>query len=160
MEIAPGIYSEEPVWMISLVPQARAAAAGLGPLPGGELHLLLKAVLWIEAVVMLVAGLYLFFLNRFSEPLWPWRPDPISHRIMAGFPLAWAAWAPTLALAGSWAEARVGILLNIIWLGVLLATLAVFRSQFDLSRRPTRIYGGGIAILFVLAVLSYLLQSV
>lgn len=153
------LYIEEPIWMISLVPDARAAWAGMGPLSGGELSALLQAVLWVETAVMLVAGLYLLFLNRVSEPMWPWRPDSISHRMMAGFALAWAAWAPTLARAESWGEAKVGVLLNLVWLGALLALLLVFRSRFDLSRRPTQVYGGVIAGLFILLAISYLIQG-
>jgi hypothetical protein len=152
------LYIEEPIWMVSLVPQARAAGAGLGPVPGEAIHSLLQVVLWAEAAVMLVAGIYLFILNRASEPYWPWRPNSTSARIMAGWPLAWAAWAPTLALAETWAEASGGVLLNIIWLGGVLASLFVFRSRFDFSRRVTRAYVAVTGALFALLLIGYLVQ--
>ncbi len=154
------LYIEEPVWLLTLVPDARAAWAGAPPLPGGEINPPLQIVLWGQAAIMLVAGLYLFFrAHKDSDPLWPWRPNPMSARMMAGWPLAWAAWAPTLARAESWGEARAGVLLNIIWLAAVLASLVVFQSHFDLSRRPTRIYAAVIAVLLVLLVVFFFLQS-
>lgn len=152
------LYIEEPIWMVSLVPQARAAVEGAGPVPGATIHVLLQTVLWAEAAVMLATGMYLFLLDKFDNPLWPWRPDRISARIMAGWPLAWAAWAPTLALAETWSEARGGVLLNVIWLAAMLASLVVFRSQFELSRRLTRIYAVVISLLFALLLIGYALQ--
>lgn len=153
------LYIEEPVWMFALVPQAQAVAAAIGPVSGAPTHPLLQVALFVEAVVMLVAGVYLFFLNKVADPIWPWRPDLVSARILAGWPLAWAVWAPTLALAGSWREAQSGVLLNIVWLGAILVSLVIFRSQFDLSQRSTRIPAAVIAALFVLLLIGYLLQT-
>jgi hypothetical protein len=153
------LYIEEPVWMLTLVPEARAAWVGQPPLPGGDVHFLMQLVLWIEAMVMLVAGVYLFFLNRSSGKYWPWQPDPVSHRIMAGFPLAGTAWTITLAWAESWGEAKAGVLLNIIWLGALLATVLIFRSQFDLSRHATRIYVAVMAAFCVLLLILFVVQE-
>ena len=153
------LYIEEPVWMLSLVPEARAAVAEIGPVAGGEIHPLLQFSLWAEGALMLVAGVHLFFMNKVPEPRWPWRPDLVSARIMAGWPLAWAAWAPALALAENWGEARGGVVLNMIWLATILASLVAFRSQFDLSRRPTRFYAAVIAVLFTALLIGYLLQT-
>jgi hypothetical protein len=152
------LYIEEPIWMLSLVPGAQAAAPGAAPALGGVVNLFSQGVLWAEALVMLVAGIYLFFLNRVSTPFWPWHPDLVSARVMAGFPLAWAAWAPALALSPYWTEAQAGVLINIIWLGAMLTSLLVFRSQFDFSQLPTRVYTAVIAVLFGLLLLAYLFQ--
>jgi hypothetical protein len=152
------LYVEEPAWMLSLVPEARSAAAAAGPLAGAAIHPVLQAGLLIEAVVMLAAGIYLFFLNKFPDPNWPWKPDLVSARILSGWPLAWVAWAPSLAFAGSWLGARAGVLLNLVWLGALLASLFIFRSQFDLSKRNTRIHAGVIAALFIILLGGYLIQ--
>jgi hypothetical protein len=154
------LYIEEPVWMLSLVPQAEADAVGISPLPGGEIHPLLQSVLWVEVLVMLAAGVYLFLMPGIAEPRWwPWRPDLLSARIMAGFALAWAVWAATLALVPAWAEARRGVLVNIIWLGTILVSLVIYKSHFDVSRRTTRIYGGVIAALFAFLSLGYFLNT-
>jgi len=153
------LYIEEPVWMFSLVPEAQAAAAAAGPLTAAPLHPVLQAVLLLEALVMLAAGVYLFFLNKFPDPMWPWKPDLVSARILAGWPLAWVAWASTLAFAGSWLEARGGVLLNLVWLGAVLVSLLVFRPQFDLSNRSTRIHAAVTGGLFVLLLAGYLLQT-
>jgi hypothetical protein len=152
------LYIEEPVWMLSLAPGAQAAATSAGPVPGAAINLFSQGVLWAEAVVMLAAGIYLFLLNRAEKPFWPWRPDLVSARVMAGFPLAWATWAPTLALARRWVDAQAGVLLNIIWLGAILASLLVFRAQFDFSQRPTRVYTVVVGALFGLLLIAYVLQ--
>jgi hypothetical protein len=153
------LYIEEPVWMFSLVPEARAAAAAAGPLPGAPVNPFLTGVLVFEALVMLGVGIYLFFLDRFPNPIWPWKPDLVSARVLAGWPLAWAAWAPALAFAGSWAAARSGVVLNLVWLGMVLLSLLLFRSQFPLSQRSTRIHLAVTAGLFVLILGGFLLQT-
>ena len=121
--------------------------------------MLTKVVLVAEALVMLVAGSYLFFIDRFKNPAWPWQPDLVSARIMSGFPLAWTAWAVTLALAPTWGEARAGVFLNIIWLGTILASVLVFRSQFDLRRRTVQVYSAVTTILLLALAGVYLAQG-
>lgn len=152
------LYIEEPVWMLFLVPQARAAAAA-GPLAIGSIHPVLQVVLLVEAAVMLVAGIYLFFINKFPNPSWPWLPDLVSARVLSGWPLAWAAWAPALAFAGSWSAARAGVLLNLVWLGAVLTSLFIFRSQFNLSQPATRLHVAVMGTIFALLLAGYLLQT-
>ncbi|MEP7199190.1 MAG: hypothetical protein ABI874_05160 [Chloroflexota bacterium] len=152
------LYIEEPVWMITLVPQAQAAA-GNAVVPGAAVMSLTQIVLLVEAAVMLVAGVYLFFINRIANPIWPWKPDLVSARIMAGFPLGWTAWAVTLALAPTWGEARGGVLLNIVWLAAVFLSVIVFQSKFDLSQRNTRIYLGVIGVLTVALAAVYFMQG-
>ena len=152
------LYIEEPVWMVTLVPMAQATA-GTAAVPGGAIQPLTQVVLWVEAVVMLVAGLVLFFQNRLPRPVWPWQPDLISARIMSGFPFAWAAWAPVLALSSTWGEARRGVLLSLIWLGAMLVSLIVFQSKFNLRQRATQIYMGVIAVLFLAQAMTFVLQG-
>jgi hypothetical protein len=153
------LYIEEPIWMITLVPQAQAAASS-ALVPGGPVLLLTKLVLGIEAGIMLVAGLYLWFAPRLANPnWWPWKPDLVSGRVMAGFPLGWVAWALTLAAAPTWSEARGGVLVNLVWLAGMLLAVLVFRRQFDLRQRPVQIYTGVIAALFAAVGLVYLFQS-
>ena len=108
---------------------------------------------------MLVAGIYLFFIERVADPIWPWKPDLVSARVMAGFPLGWAAWAATLALAPTWGEARGGVLLNIVWLAAVFLSVIVFQARFDLRRRKTQLYAGSIAILSGVLSVSYVMQG-
>jgi hypothetical protein len=152
------LYIEEPVWMFTLVPQAQAAA-GAAVAPGGAIQPFTQIVLLLEAALMLLAGLYLLLMDRIAISLWPWRPDRISARIMAGFPLAWAAWAPALALAPTWGEARGGVLVSMVWLAAMLVSLIVFRSRFDLSRRPTQLTLAVIAVLLISQAASYFTQG-
>lgn len=153
------LYIEEPVWMFSLVPEARQAAAAAGPLIGERVNPFLVGVLLIEAAVMLVAGVGMFFQKRYPNAFLPWKPDLVSARILAGWPLGWVAWALTLALASSWEAARSGVLLNLMWLGAVLASIFVFRGQFDLSQRATRLHIGGVAALFALLLAGFIIQG-
>jgi hypothetical protein len=153
------LYIEEPLWMITLVPQAQAAA-GNAIVAGGQVLLLTQIVLGIEAVVMLVAGLYLWFVPQIENVRWfPWKPDLVSARIMAGFPLGWVAWSLTLAAAPSWAEARGGVQVNLVWLIGMLFIMLVFRARFDLSKRPTQIYAGFLTALIIAIGLVYFIQG-
>jgi hypothetical protein len=151
------LYIEEPIWMLTLVPQAQAAAPG--GLPGAEILPVTRAVLLVEAAVMLLAGLYLLFQDRVPVVAWPWMPDSTSRRIMAGFPLAWAAWTPTLSLASSWPEARAGVLLNVLWLGAVVVSVILARGTFDLGSRLTRLYIAIAAVLAVLLMFSFIAQE-
>lgn len=153
------LYIEEPVWMITLVPQAQAAA-GNAIIAGSQVLLITKLVLGIEAVIMLIAGVYLWLAPRMENPTWlPWKPDLVSARVMAGFPLGWVAWALTLAAAPSWAEARGGVMVNLVWLGGILISVLVFHARFDLSKRVTQIYAAVIALLIAALGLVYFMQG-
>lgn len=152
------LYIEEPLWMLTLVPSAQAAA-GAATMPGGAIQPLTQVVLFIEAGVMLLAGLALFFMNRMPRPLWPWPADLVSARIMSGFPFAWAAWALVLALAPTWGEARRGVLLSLVWLGAILVSLIVFQSRFNLRQRSTQIYMAVVAVLFLAQAITFVLQG-
>jgi hypothetical protein len=152
------LYIEEPVWMFTLVPQAQAAA-GAAVAPGGVVLPFTQIVLFIEAAVMLVAGLTLLFMDRITNPLWPWQPDHISARIMAGFPLAWVVWALTLGLAPTWGEARGGVLVSMVWLAAMLVSVLVFRSRFELGRRTTQLYLAVIAVLLIAQAATYFTQG-
>ena len=153
------LYIEEPVWMLTLLPQAQAAA-GSAIVPGGEVLLLTKLVLWLEAAVMLAAGLYLWFVPKMENPKWwPWKPDLVSARIMAGFPLAWVAWALTLAVAPSWGEARGGVMLDVAWLGAIFLSTIIFHRLFDLRSRITQVYLAVAGVLMVLLAAAYVMQG-
>jgi hypothetical protein len=133
--------------MLTLLPQSEAAIAGQAVLPGGAINLFLKAGLFVEAVIGLVYGVGVFFIRRFPNLL-SWQPDEVSARILAGWYLSYAVWAPTLALASSFGESRGGILVNIVWLVSTVLALLIWRKDFDLSHRATR------AMLLVSAALA------
>lgn len=149
------LYVEEPVWMLTLLPSSEAAVAGQPPLPGGPINPVLQAGLFIEAAIMLVFGIALFLYPRFPNII-SWQPDHTSAKILAGWPLSYALWAPTLALAPSFGESRGGIIVNIIWLVAIAAAILIFRRHFDLSHRATRLMmaiSAGLAGLLIVGVL-------
>jgi hypothetical protein len=85
-------------------------------------------------------------------------PDLVSQRILAGWPLGWVAWAAALALAGTWAAASAGVMLNIIWLGAILISILVFSKLFILKQRATRLMLAVSTLLLVGLLVAYFLQ--
>jgi hypothetical protein len=148
------LYIEEPVWMLTLLPRSEAAIVGQTLAPGPAIHPLLQGGLFLEAALMLVFGIALFMYPRWPKII-PWQPDPTSAKILAGWPLSYAVWAPTLALTagGVW---RGGVIVNIIWLAAVVAAMLIWRKEFDWSQPSAKIIFGvcaGLAVLLTLGVL-------
>jgi hypothetical protein len=152
------LYIEEPVWMLTLLPQSEAAVADQAPLPGGPIHPVLQGGLFLEAAIMLVFGIVLFLHPRWTRIV-PWHPDHTSAKILAGWPLSYAVWAPTLALAPSIGESRGGIIVNIIWLVAVAAAMLLWRKEFDWSQRSARLILGVCVGLAALLVVGLVLQG-
>lgn len=153
------LYVEEPIWMLTLVPQAQAAAGNV-IMAGAPMLPMTKAVLLLEAGVMIVVGAYLWRLPMMEEVRWwPWKPDLVSARIMAGFAFGWVAWSLTLAATRSWGEARWGVLIDGAWLGFICLSALVFHRHFDWRTRATRAYLTVAGTLTVLLAIVYLQQG-
>lgn len=151
------LYIEEPVWMLTLWPRSEMFVAGTVALSATPVNALLQGTLFLEAALMLVAGVTIF-LNH-SGALSP-QPDMMSSRVLAGWPLAYVAWAPALALAPSFSEARGGIIVNMIWLAAWIIAPLIFRRHFDLEHRNTRLWMGGCTVLLVLMLAGWVIQRV
>ena len=114
------LYIEEPVWMLTLVPRAEAAA---GVIPAGPgLPLVVVGLLLVEAAVTFGLAVYLFFVA-------PRPPDRVSPRILAGFALGWTGWSISLAMANTWNDAQWGIGLNLLWLAGSALVLLLTRRR-------------------------------
>jgi hypothetical protein len=152
------LYIEEPVWMLTLLPDSEAAVAGQPPLPGGPINPLLQGTLFLEAAIMLIFGVALFLHPRWPKII-PWHPDHTSAKILAGWPLSYALWAPTLALAPSWGDSRGGVIVNIIWLAAVAVALLIWRKHFDWSQPSAKVIFGVCAGLAVLLVIGIVVQG-
>lgn len=154
------VYLEEPLWILTLAPNSRAAvaASGVFELPGASLNPLLVGVLWLQAAIMIIAGLSMLLRIK-TTSIWPWKPDIVSGLVVAAFSIGWSFWSAALAAAPSWAEASTGVLINISWLATIFISLLIFRARFDFSRRVTRVFASVNLILLVLLGAGYLLQS-
>jgi hypothetical protein len=150
------LYIEEPVWMLTLLPQSEAVVAGQ-VLPGAPINPLLQGVLFLEAAIMLVFGIALFLWPRWKDVI-SWTPDHTSAKILAGWPLSYALWAPTLALAPSITESRGGIIVNIIWLAATAVALLIWRKEFNWSHRATKLMFGVSAGLAALLIVGVVIQ--
>ena len=151
------LYVEEPVWTLTLWPRSEDAllhsasfldaVTPVNPLLGG--------VLFLEAAIMLVVGIILF-ANR-PGVVYP-QPDTMSAKVLAGWPLSYVVWAPTLALSG-FAAAWGGIIVNMIWLAAWIVAMLVFRKHFDLAHRSNKIWLGVCAVLLVLLSVGLVVQG-
>ena len=149
------LYIEEPVWMLTLWPRSEAVIAGQAPLGATPVNTILQGALFLEAGIMLIIGL-IMFLNR-PGAMSP-QPDLASARVLAGWPLGYAVWAPTLALAPSFIEARGGILVNMVWLAAWVLAPFVFRKHFNLAHRNTRLWIAVCALLLILLLIGFWVQ--
>jgi len=149
------LYIEEPVWMLTLLPRSEALVATQAALSSVPVNALLQGALFLEAGLMLIIGVVIF-LNR-PGTMSP-QPDLMSARVLAGWPLGYVLWAPTLALAPSFTEARGGILVNLVWLAAWVIAPFIFRKHFDLAHRNTRIWLAVCAVLLVLLLVGFLIQ--
>jgi len=149
------LYTEEPVWMLTLLPHLEALVATQAALSSVPVNALLQGALFLEAGLMLIIGVVMF-LNR-PGAMSP-QPDLMSARVLAGWPLGYVLWAPTLALAPSFTEARGGILVNMVWLAAWVIAPFIFRKHFDLAHRNTRIWLAVCAVLLVLLLVGFLIQ--
>ena len=149
------LYIEEPVWTLTLHPQSEQlfqtqllpTLSPVNPYLGG--------VLLFEAVLMLLIG-SIWFVNR-PGMISP-RPDTMSARVLAGWPLAYAVWAPTLAFM-PFDHARGGIVVNMIWLAAWVIAMLVWRKHFNLAHRSNKVWLGICALLLVLLGLGYAMQG-
>jgi hypothetical protein len=148
------LYIEEPAWKLTLWPQSESLfQSQLQPLHD-PVNPFLGGVLFFEAAVMLVLG-FIWLLNR-PGVLSP-RPDNISAKVLAAWPLSYAVWAPTLALT-PFEHARGGILVNMAWLAAWVVALLVFRRHFDLAHRSNKIWLGTCALLLALLGMGFAAQ--
>jgi hypothetical protein len=152
------LYIEEPVWMLTLWPRSEAMVAGQPPLPGGPIGPVLQSGLLVEAAIMLIFGVLLFLYPRFKGII-PWQPDLTSAKILSGWPLSYAVWAPALALAPSWGSSRGGVIVNIVWLAAVAIALLVFRKEFDWSQRSAKLIFGVCAVLALWLAVGVLMQG-
>jgi hypothetical protein len=121
------LYIEEPIWMLTLVPRLQAESVEVG---GDGLPVWLGGLLLVQAVVVLIIGLWFFFRRPESQG------DRISSRILAGFFVGWTGWALALAVARSWDEAVWGIALDVLWTVGTVAVLVLVRPRASAPVEP------------------------
>jgi hypothetical protein len=148
------LYLEEPVWKLTLWPQSEAEFQSQLLFDVTPVNPLLGGVLLFEAVVMAVIGL-VWFLNR-PGVISP-RPDTVTAKVLAAWPLSYVFWAPTLAFL-PFDHARGGILVNMFWLGAWSVAMLVFRQHFDLAHRSNKVWLGVCALFLVLLGVGYAVQ--
>src|SRR3990172_2391118 len=67
---------------------------------------LLRAVTFIEVIVLFGAGFGLFFLPDLARELWPWPPAPFNTRFLGSIYLTALLPVAVMLIAGRWAPAR------------------------------------------------------
>jgi hypothetical protein len=120
-------------------PEAKAPIAAheqRGPLLRG----LQRALVALFMVGVALAGLF-FISPEFMTTRWPWELDPFNARIMAAWPGAVGVWAATLYFVRDWAEARLPVLVFIVYGFALFVAFLLTLPQFDMARHNVWTYG-------------------
>jgi hypothetical protein len=149
------LYIEEPVWTLTLWPSSDAfIGSQLAPILN-PVNPFLGGVLLFEAALMLVIGI-VWFVNK--PGLISPEPDTVSAKVLAGWPLGYVFWAPTLAFS-AFEHARGGILVNMVWLAAWVIAMLVWRKHFNLAHRSNKVWLGTCVLLLVLLGVGYGVQG-
>lgn len=138
-------------------PEAKAPIAAheqRGPLLRG-LQRLLVALFMVGASL---AGLF-FISPEFMTTRWPWELDPFNARIMAAWPGAVAVWAATLYFVRDWAEAKLAVLVFIVYGLALFVAFLLTLPLFDMARHNVWTYGSLPAVAALLLLYYYWRQE-
>jgi hypothetical protein len=149
-------YIVEPAILPFAEPRGPDSHAPVPPeLAEGPLLPGLKTMLVGLVVVGLTIGGLLFLNPAFLDTRWPWPLDPFDARIMAAWPLGWAAWAGTLYFLRDWAEAKMGVQGLILFLTSHLGVWALTMSQYDPARHNRITFGIMVGVPILLLVYGY-----
>ncbi len=101
---------------------------------------LLRAVTFIEVVVLFGAGFGLFFLPDLARELWPWPPAPFNTRFLGSIYLTALLPVAVMLIAGRWAPAR-GVLPAIFIFTTIVLFVSVFNFDLlDFQRWSTHVW--------------------
>ncbi|HLF28729.1 MAG TPA: hypothetical protein VJG32_20560 [Anaerolineae bacterium] len=97
----------------------------------------LRLITFIEVLVLLGAGLGLFFAPELIRPQWPWSPAPFNTRFLGATYLASLVTVIMLALGARWAPARVVLPALFGFTLIVLIVSLLNLNQFDFGRWST-----------------------
>jgi hypothetical protein len=105
-----------------------------------QLTRLLQIMTAIEAVVLIVSFIGLFFLYDIAKPYWPWDITPFNARFISAIYAASLVVVVLLALHNRWSPARNTLPMIGIFTAIVLGITLLYWSQFNASRLSTWIW--------------------
>ncbi len=138
-------YTFEPVTMIFVAPMT-AETRALHLHSGGPLLPWFKRFLIPVVGVLFLFGALLIINPAWLDFRWPWDLNEFDARIIAAWFMGWAVWAGTLHFARDWDEARLGVIMAILFGAAVSVSGLIFWSLFT-NIGATRGYIGT-AVLF------------
>jgi hypothetical protein len=95
---------------------------------------LLRAVTFVEVIVLFGAGFGLFFLPDLARELWPWPPAPFNTRFLGAIYLASLVTVAMMLATSRWAPARIILPALLAFTAIVLAVSLLNLDYFDLTR--------------------------
>lgn len=95
---------------------------------------LLRAITWVEVLVLIVAGGGLFFLPDLARAQWPWIIAPFNGRFVGTVYLGSFVSAALMAFHGRWSPGRIVLPMIFIFTSIVLGVSFVHLDQFDFQK--------------------------
>lgn len=105
-----------------------------------RIGILLRAVTWLEVVILLWAGAGLLFYPPVAQGVWPWALTPFNMRYLGAIYLAALVAAWLQAKSGGWSPSRVVTVMIFVFTLVVTILSFVHGARFDPRRIETWIW--------------------
>ena len=101
---------------------------------------LLRGFTFIEVLVLVSAGVLLFFLPDIARPEWPWALTPFNTRFLGGVYLSALTAVGLMFWVGRWNPTRPVLWMIFVFTGVILVVSLVYLDRFDLHKWGTWVW--------------------
>jgi hypothetical protein len=99
-----------------------------------SLSVLLRALTWVEVLVLIVAGGGLFFLPKLAAEQWPWVIAPFNGRFVGAVYLGSFVSAAFMAFHGRWSPGRIVMPMIFVFTSIVLVVSSLHLDKFDFQR--------------------------
>ncbi len=100
----------------------------------GNLSVLLRALTWVEVLVLILAGGGLFFFPKLAAEQWPWIIAPFNGRFVGAVYLGSFVSAALMAFHGRWSPGRIVLPMIFTFTSIVLAVSLLNLDKFDFQR--------------------------
>jgi hypothetical protein len=98
------------------------------------LSVLLRALTWVEVLVLILAGGGLFFLPKLAATHWPWIIAPFNGRFVGAVYLGSFVSAAFMAARGRWSPGRIVLPMIFVFTSIVLGVSLLHLDKFDFQR--------------------------
>ena len=98
------------------------------------LSVLLRALTWVEVLVLILAGGGLFFLPTLTAEQWPWVIAPFNGRFVGAVYLGSFVSAAFMAFHGRWSPGRIVLPMIFVFTSIVLGVSLLNLDKFDFQK--------------------------